>query len=91
MLAYLKQSGHPYYQFYDDVDTYHRRCRMQQVNGDEFRKKAKLKFVSDGETKRMVDLTKKRIPDDTDFQVKDNESDSDDEVQYVQNDPVRKF
>ena len=32
-LQNLKNSGHPYYQFYDDVNDYERRCREQDEHG----------------------------------------------------------
>ena len=32
-LAHLKKSGHPYYQNFDDFDTYERRCRENDMTG----------------------------------------------------------
>ena len=32
-LAYLKKSGNPYYQFYDDLITYEERCKEQDIDG----------------------------------------------------------
>ena len=29
----MKNSGHPYYQFYDDINDYEKRCREQDKNG----------------------------------------------------------
>ena len=35
-LHHLKKSGHPYYQFYDDFQTYKNRCKAQDENGHSF-------------------------------------------------------
>ena len=53
MLDHLKISGHPYYQFYDNLDNYIQRCFKEQTNGDNYDgrtmtlKKIKLRFVND--------------------------------------------
>jgi hypothetical protein len=101
MLGHLKKSGHPYYQFYDDYNTYQNRCNMEQVSGDSKNercqppRKTKLRFISDAETETIRDLRKKDEGKKREFQPYEeengNDSASDEEEHYVKNDPVRKF
>ena len=58
MLEYLKKSGHPHYQFYDEFDVYRKRCSMSQTRVEEKRKKVQVKFVSDTQSQQIANLEK---------------------------------
>ena len=79
-LDFLKNKGHPEYQFYDDFNVYTKRC--QQL---------KLKYVSDTlvesvvEIDEFVKILKYEKEKETAGDV------SDEEEEYVKNDVIRKF
>ena len=89
-LQFLKNSGHPDYQFYDNVDNYKIRCKQTET--------IKTKFVHDVDVKAMLDKeeylkTLKQIPyltDEEDSDSEDESTDAEDE-EYIKKDVVRKF
>ena len=99
-LDFLSKRGHPGYKFYDDYNTYERRCLVEDPIGSKI-------FISEGE--EMIDdleeyLVKLKSMDEKGNVNATNENDNDlvveeveevsveekDEEEYVKNDPVRK-
>ena len=89
-LQFLKNSGHPDYQFYDNYDIYERRCKK--------REKIKTQFIHDVDVEAILEKeqylkTIKPIPyltDDEDSDTEDECTDAEDE-EYIKKDVVRKF
>ena len=77
MLELLKRRGNPYYQFYDDYQTYTERCKKADAIG--------YSYVFDEDTEQILDITEKvkKSGEICDKEIKDNE--------YLSNDPVRKY
>ena len=79
-LEFLKNTGHPDYQFYDDYQAYKKRCFH-----------AKLQFVNDNTIELIVEKDE-FINNLKDEQIKENnEDDSDEEEEYINKDVIRKF
>jgi hypothetical protein len=59
-LELLKKRGHPYYQFYDDYNTYQNRWRSESLKdnlkGGTLPKKTSLRYISDLESESIVEL-----------------------------------
>ena len=99
-LEHLRNSGHPYYQFYDDYSTFRKRCREESLR-DQFdevitiKKKAVTVYICDSDTETIIDLNEKLNTEHEEETHKKEESDSDfaqnDEDEYVKKDPVRKY
>ena len=92
-LEFLKNSGHPGYQFFDNLETFRERCKGD-VQG------SKLVFVDENDVEDMVDLeaykcNKIEHSNSTlDITVNEDDEDSADEREeenYKQNDVIRKF
>ena len=49
-LEFLKKNGHPHYQFFDDFETYEKRCKAEGSNG------CHLVFVDEDDVKDIVDI-----------------------------------
>ena len=49
-LEFLKNSGHPHYQFFDDINTYKERCIAEDADG------CQLIFVDDNEIDEVLDI-----------------------------------
>ena len=100
-LEHLKRSGHPYYQFYDDSEAYRRRCKVEYLSlynkGDVggVQKIIPVKWTSDNEIPSMRDLkgAQEKNPEACEPEQKKQSGNDgiDDEEEYVQNDPVRRF
>ena len=95
MLEHLKKSGHPYYQSFDNFNTYRKRCKTNPKNQNlKSPRKVKLQFVSETETEAIIDLNRSSqnnehlIPHGKE---EEPNCDSDEEEQYVKKDPIRKF
>ena len=61
-LQHLKQSGHPYYQFYDDYNVYKSRCRdesLGKISMDLNVAKTTVTFIHDKEVQHLLDIEKK--------------------------------
>ena len=84
VLNHLKQSGHPYYQFYDDFNTYQKRCWTDDRDGHN------LLFERDIVEENLVNEA--QIEDITDVIDTLNTSniESDDQVEEEEIDPIRK-
>ena len=81
-MNFLKESGHPEYAFYDDYNTFRRRCVQSHL---------KLDFVDDAHVVSVLDK-----PDYLDElskapEITDNENSDDEEEDYVKRDVIRKF
>jgi len=96
-LKYLRQAGHPFYQFYDDEETYKARCRIKDQRGLELLEDEDLDLDDDLEE----DLGKPITPDVMEVEdeaVKDSDEEGEDELEIaveqeekdIQNDPVRR-
>ena len=96
-LRYLKKAGHPFYQFYDDEETYKARCRIKNQRGLELLEDEDLDLDDNLEE----DLGKPITPDVMEVEdeaVKDSDEEGEDELEIaveqeeedIQNDPVRR-
>ena len=56
MLELLKRKGNPYYQFYDDYNTYEQGCKKTDFKG--------YTFIFDEETEPIEDLSDKKAKDE---------------------------
>ena len=60
MLEHLKKSGHPYYQSFDDFNTYQKRCNKRKAlknpknNILQSPRKVKLQFLGETETQQSL-------------------------------------
>ena len=94
MLDFLKQSGHPYYQFYDDPSSYNKRC-IKQLGIQGVGKHIKLSFKNDSKIPRITDLRRKihaqKSLKNSENMTEDEDIEFEEEVQYIKNDPVRKM
>ena len=52
MLELLKRMGNPYYQFYDDYNTYSNRCKQTDEKG--------YRFIFDEDVEKILDISEKR-------------------------------
>ena len=63
-LENLRKSGHPYYQFYDDYNTYKKRCRTESL-GFPLKQRTLQKMVvhykDDSDTEKITDLKDLKI------------------------------
>ena len=97
MLELLKKKGHPYYQVYDDYNTFKCRWRSEGLNQKtkigNCHKKMKVNFIDDSQTQAMVDLKKKKENVEVNFTFEtdniSNDKNEDDEEEYLRKDPVR--
>ena len=65
VLEHLRQSGHPYYQFYDDYNVFKKRCReetLQIFNCDQRPQEVTVRFTDDREINQIIDIDKKTYP-----------------------------
>ena len=96
-LRYLRKAGHPFYQFYDDEETYKTRCRIKDQRGLQLLEDEDLDLDDDLEE----DLGKPNTPDEMevdDEAVKACDEEGEDELEIaveqeeedIQNDPVRR-
>ena len=101
VLEYLKKSGHPYYQFYDDYNVFKKRCReesFQMFNSHIRNQEITVTFTDDKEIRQIVDLDKNtNVPiGDCEEEVQYQDVIKDDDIMneeehYILNDPIRKF
>ena len=101
VLEYLRKSGHPYYQFYDDYNVFKKRCReesLQLSNCHSRPQRVTVTFTDDREIMPMIDIDKRKLKtiDNCKEEVQDKGAADDDSVmseeeQYILNDPIRKF
>ena len=83
-LNYLKRSGHPDYQFFDNLEEYEKRCKDQDENGhDLLFGNTDIKYPND---KNDSCSTSKEISKDDDSDENEDEM----EINYITKDPVRK-
>ena len=81
MLRKLKTNGNPYYQFYDDYNVYHERCKSEDPVGyDVVLKKEEVKEDKD-------DIPEKILLENTDCEGEENEE----ENTLKTKDPVKKY
>ena len=92
-LRYLRKAGNPFYQFYDDKETYLARCRIKDQRG--------LRLFQDDKDDIEEDLGMPTTPDMAEVEdqaVRDADDDGEDELEIameeeeedIQNDPVRR-
>ena len=94
-LRYLKRAGNPYYQFYDDMETYKARCRIKDRRG--------LRLLEDDLDDIEEDLGKPATPETMEVEdqaVRDSDEgdEGEDEMEIaveqeeedIENDPVRR-
>ena len=98
MLDRLKQSGNPYYQFYDDYQSYQDKCQRQDPNGHD------IIFLPDANDDEINEKLEKaeysNVRDNLENDTKDQgDSDDDDdlkmeekqEIEYMTKDAVKKW
>ena len=84
VLNYLKKSGHPYYQFYDDFNTYQKRCLTNDPEGHN------ILFEEDTvEDKLVTEAKLVDVADEIDY-MSTSSTDSDDPLEEVEIDPIKK-
>merc|ERR1719295_2423597 len=90
-LRYLRKAGNPYYQFYDDKETYLARCRIKDQRG--------LRLLQEDKDDIEEDLGMPELAEVEDQAVRDSDADEgDDEMEIaveqeeedIQDDPVRR-
>ena len=92
-LRYLRKAGNPFYQFYDDKETYLARCRIKDQRG--------LRLFQDDKDDIEEDLGMPTTPDMAEVEdqaVRDADDEGEDELEIameeeeedIQNDPVRR-
>ena len=94
-LRYLRKQGHPYYQFYDEKESYLARCRIKDQRG--------LRLLQDDADDIEENLEKPNTPELADVEDKamgdpdDNEAGEDEmeiaveqELEDIESDPVRR-
>ena len=80
MLEMLKKRGNPYYQFYDDYNTFTNRCKKSDKRG--------YSFVFDEDVDSMIDISEiNKYP----FKQEDICIEEKIERDYKENDPVKKY
>ena len=94
-LEFLKEHGHPHYQFYDDINTYENRCKAEDSKG------CQLVFVDENEIADVVniDAYSDKIKEEDSSKSycekegtnKGDDNSDDDEEHYLRNDVIRKF
>jgi hypothetical protein len=83
VLGHLKNSGNPYYQFYDDFNTYEKRCKEQDKHGHQMIfGNDSHDIESNGDEEEDLDIDKDGEPNSDD--------NAGDENNYITNDPIRK-
>ena len=96
-LKYLRNAGHPFYQFYDDEETYKARCRIMDQRGLQLLEDEDL----DLDDALEEDLGKPNTPETMEVEdeaVKDSDDEGEDaleiaveqEEEDIENDPVRR-
>ena len=106
MLDILKRSGNPYYQFHEDLETYQERCKQSDPEGyevifpnqdaleDELEKMPEKEYKSNIDDE-ILQHTSTELDNNDVFDEIDSDDDSDDELRdemdYIENDPARKF
>ena len=102
MLDMLKKAGNPHYQFHDDISTYEERCKVDDPEGHKiiFPEEDELEEDVEMMPKDSIGkLTDEILMKSSSYLDSDDENDSDDdsdtelkdEVDYLSNDPVRKY
>ena len=91
-LRYLRKAGNPYYQFYDDEETYKARCRIKDQRG--------LRLLEEDKDDIEEDLEKPEAHDEVEVEdqaVRDSDDGEDEmeiameqEEEDIENDPVRR-
>ena len=82
VLHLLKIFGHPYYQFFDDINSYEIRCKEQDERGHQL-----LFGVDDSEEEMEENNTlNEGIPGEN-----TNESDEESDTEDTKKDPIKKF
>ena len=94
MLDTLKQSGNPYYQFYDDYQAYQEKCKTEDPIGHDII----FKLDNDGSDELMETLDQAQYYNLNDnLNQSENNSDDDedqeerDEIEYITKDAVKKW
>ena len=78
MLELLKRSGNPYYQFYDDFNTFSNRCKRTDKKG--------YQYIFDEDIEEMLDISEKKDKSEKHLCIEEII-----ENDYLKNDPVRKY
>ena len=96
-LQRLREAGNPYYQFHDTYNEFKERCRKTDPEGFELLfpddSEEDIENISNGqqpEVKNEIENLN-HIKGDMDIESADDEEDLKDEIDYISNDPVRKF
>ena len=95
MLAMLKSSGNPYYQFYTDYSTFEERCKVEDPDGYDVifsneRTNAERLLPND-ENHQFTDETLSQQLDSDDDIDSDDDENVKEEEHYLKNDPIRKY
>ena len=91
MLALLTASGNPYYQFDIDVENFQERCKKEDPEG------YRIMFTDDSEVDHILNISDEIFPAEneksSDKAKNDKEmcAELEDEIEYVANDPIRKY
>ena len=91
MLALLTASGNPYYQFDIDVENFQERCKKEDPEG------YRIIFTDDSEVDHILNISDEIFPAEneksSDKAKNDKEmcAELEDEIEYVANDPIRKY
>ena len=96
-LRYLRERGHPYYQFFDDEETYLARCRqldqLKLLTGEEARDELEENLdpmkTAEAGSGDQGDVNDEAVEDEDEVE-EDLEGVMDQEEEDVQNDPVRR-
>ena len=80
MLELLKRRGNPYYQFYDDYQTYTERCKKADEIG--------YSYVFDEDVEQLLDIKEKNKIQQNPIEISDKDIQ---DKEYLSNDPVRKY
>ena len=80
VLNYLKESGHPYYQFFDDIKSYEERCKTHDVKGHQL-------IFEENTFQNKSDTDSEQI--DNDCEEEEN-SDKEEDINKLLTDDIRK-
>ena len=92
MLSRLKASGNPYYQFYQDADAFRDRCQTDDPEGFEMLFSDDIEEnLSDSNDQLDENMEDEMISDEMKARIDIEKQELDDEINYITNDPVRKY
>ena len=94
-LQTLKRRGHPYYQFFDDFNTYHKRWQKEGCLGVTSSRKITIKYIDDRSTALIREFDHKKLNKEDSVILSENTNEKEglenDEEEYIRKDPIRKF